>query len=395
MKKLFYSKVENIELSDKNTKRRLILAVVFGIIAAVSLTYSFSLLFSKESGWQTVESSAKLSCADEFVLQYEFSENSTAEYKKLTSLYSTLTESAYKLFCADTSYENYENPHYISMNPNTDIETDPALYSALELLKDRREIYYAPIYSEYYSLCFSQDDYEAAQFDPHTDAAQKDYIDSLLTFLNNENHIKLEFLGNNRICLHVSEEYLEFAKENGITSFIDFGFMKNAFIADYIASELEKNGYTKGILTSSDGYIRNLSDSYTIYPINDRVKNTVYNAANAEFPGKTNVVCFRDFMLNSLDKNRYYEYANGIIRTPYIGSDGLCHNSISSLILFSNKKSCAELLLEGLDTYICDEFDETILESDRIWCKDFKIHVYGDVNIGQVYSDDVSYTVVK
>lgn len=393
MKKTDYPKVEQVELSDKNTKRRLIGAVVFGIIAAISIAFAVSRLLTTEPGWQTITSSAKESCGGEFVLQYEFGENATAVSRQVTNLYTSLTESAYKLFNADTSFENVRNLRYISLNPNLEIEIEPELYSALELMKERREIFYAPIYDEYSSLYFSQTDSEAAAFDPEFDADERKYVDELLEFVNDPDSISLEFLGQNRVRLNVSDSYLAYAKEFGIKVFVDFGWMKNAFIADYIAEKLTESGFWNGVLTSFDGFVRNLSTGSFVYPINDRVGGNVYNAANAQFPGGTNVVCFRDFMLNRLDTAHYYEYSDGTIRTPYIGSDGRCHEAVSELILFSGEKSCAALLLEGLDVYVRDDFDDRQLSSGRIWCRDYTINSVGNVTIGQIYSGDVVYTL--
>lgn len=96
MKKTDYPKVEQVELSDKNTKRRLIGAVVFGIIAAISIAFAVSRLLTTEPGWQTITSSAKESCGGEFVLQYEFGENATAVSRQVTNLYTSLTESSYR-----------------------------------------------------------------------------------------------------------------------------------------------------------------------------------------------------------------------------------------------------------------------------------------------------------
>ena len=395
MRKNYYPKVEHIELSDKNTKRRLIAAVVFGIIAVIAIVISVSRLMTTEPGWQNVTSQSKEPYASEFVFQYEFGKNATAENRQLTSYYTELTGTAYKLFSSDKSFENIANLRFLSLNPNKEIELDPALYSALKRMDDRRELFYAPIYSEYSSLYFSQTDSEAVAFDPEFDAEEKKFIDELLAFVNDPGMISLEFLGNNKVNLRISDEYLSFANENEIKEFISFGWMKNAFVIDYLADNLSARGFTKGILTSFEGFVRNLSDTTFVYPINDRVGNTVYNAANAEIPAKNSLVCFRDFMLNSQDTQNYYEYSDGTTRTPYIGADGRCHSSISSLILYSDSKSCSELLLEGLDIYVADEFNENLIKSDSIYCENFVIHASGDAEIGQIYSKDKVYTLRK
>lgn len=366
MKRLQYPKVEHIELSDKNTKRRLILAVVFGIIAAVSLVTAFTQLLGTEPGWQTVEASGKDTCAEEFVLQYYFEKNASAQMKLVKSSYSELASEAHKLFNSDTAYENVVNLKFISLNPNTQLEVDHALYSAFEKLKDRRELYLAPIAEQYSSLCFSQTDSEAAQFDPELDEASREYIDLLLGYVNDEDSIYLELLGYDRLILHVSQDYLDFAKENSITALISLGWMKNAFIADHIADGLESFGFTDGILTSHDGYVRCLSSESFVYPISYRDGMTVYSDEELEFSGKTNVVCFRDFELNKLDDGSYYVYSDGAVRTPYIGSDGRCHASTSTLILYSSERSCAELLLEGIEVYMAQIFDPSPLKSGYV-----------------------------
>lgn len=367
MKRLQYPKVEHIELSDKNTKRRLILAVVFGIIAAVSLVTAFTQLLSTEPGWQTVEVSGKDSCAEDFVLQYNFGKNAAAEMKLVKSRYSSLLTEAYKLFNSEKSFENVINLRFISLNPNTELKLEHALYSALERLEGRRELYFAPIYSEYLSLCFSQSDLEAEQFDPELNADEREYIDSLLTFVNDEASIKLELLGNDRVILRVSNEYLELAKENSIVSFITLGWFENAFIADYVAERLEADGYTNGILTSHEGFVRCLSSESFYYPISYREGMTVYRDEELELSGGSSVVCFRDFELTKLDDGSYYAYSNGRMITPYIGSDGRSHASVSTLILHSTERSCAELLLEGIDVYMADTLDTSSLESDFIY----------------------------
>ena len=62
---------------------------------------------------------------------------------------------------------------------------------------------------------------------------------------------RVELLGEGRIRLFVSREYLEFARREGVECFIDFEWMRNAFIIDYLARELAAQGYTSGVLLSA------------------------------------------------------------------------------------------------------------------------------------------------
>ena len=97
--------------------------------------------------------------------------------------------------------------------------------------------------------------------------------------------IDLKLLDNNKIILFVSEDYLSYADETGFSNFIDFSFMKNAVIIDYVADLMQKNGYTAGSITSYDGFTRNLDNSNTsyTYTIFDRVGQTVYTAASMQY----------------------------------------------------------------------------------------------------------------
>ena len=75
-------------------------------------------------------------------------------------------------------------------------------------------------------------------------------------------------LGDNKVCLNVSDEYLAFLQENGVDSLIDFGWLKNAFVVDYLAEVMIARGYTLGAITSYDGYTRNFDSLNTEYAFN-------------------------------------------------------------------------------------------------------------------------------
>ena len=263
------------------------------------------------------------------------------------------------------------------------------------------------------------------------------YFEEFLTYANDPDAVDLELLGDNRVRLHVSEEYLAFAAENGIDSFIDFYWMKNAFIVDYLAESLADAGFTNGSISSYDGFVRNLDERDVSYSFNiyDRVitgaessgadgQVMAENAANGfgsgdvpsdvqnseteplqstaprsneaesaqavvgnnetqqtavtkapagqilqlaimQYYGPVSLVYLHDYAITSLDQQRYYQMADGEMRTPYIDPlDGLCRNSISSLVSYSYDGSvgCADILLALIPVYIADEFDADAVE---------------------------------
>ena len=64
--------VKHIELDEKKIKPRLILTIVFFIIAIIAITYGVVSMNSTDDGWRTVEASSKLdgSCLPEIAFQY-------------------------------------------------------------------------------------------------------------------------------------------------------------------------------------------------------------------------------------------------------------------------------------------------------------------------------------
>ena len=60
--------------------------------------------------------------------------------------------------------------------------------------------------------------------------------------------------GENQVCLHVSDAYQAYAAEMGYTAYLDFFWMKNAFLIDYLADTIRGEGYQLGIISSKDGF---------------------------------------------------------------------------------------------------------------------------------------------
>ena len=205
--------------------------------------------------------------------------------------------------------------------------------------------------------------------------------------------MNLELLGEGRVRLFVSREYLAYAQENGIDSFIDFYWMKNAFVADYLAESLIEAGYTRGSISSYDGFVRNLDGRDVSYSFNlyDRVAPgeaasreetgdeagqgqgpdgagtdaQILRLATLQYKGPASLVYLRDYPVTSMDQ-RYYRMADGQMRTAYIDPrDGLCHSSLGSLVSYSYSSTlgCADVLLSVLPVYMADAFDPEAAEA--------------------------------
>ncbi len=386
--------VNKIELSTKYRRLRLILAVVFLVAGAFFIAYGVANLSSKDPGWSEISvNSSELNCGDDFVFLYCLGEggtSATAENKALTACYSEASEHAFRLFTNDVEYEKVHNMYYINRHLNEEVEVDAVLYRAFSLIQESgdRSLYLAPVYEQYKGLFHCTEEYQAVEYDPYLNREVADYYAAIVQFANDSRMINLELLGENRICLRVAEEYLSFATENEVESFIDFYWMKNAFIVDYLAEEILSAGYSRGCISSADGFIRNLDRSgesyaYTFY---DREGSMIYPAASVQYKGPSSIVYLRDYALNNAQQY-YYVYSNGECRTPYLDAqDGFCKSASSDLACYSGELGCSEILLEMIPVYIADSLQKDSLSRLRgggifsIYSEDRKIY-YNDVDL--------------
>ncbi|MCM1298629.1 MAG: hypothetical protein NC203_00135 [Firmicutes bacterium] len=366
--------VQRIELSEDNVKKRAIAAVLFLLIGVGLLVYCFMNFLSPGGGWTTIEANRNESDSTEFVFQYYLGAsgvNASAENKAVTALYNEITRTQYCLFHEIEGFDNIVNIYSINRSPNKELTVDPALYKVFSQFKEHnsRYIYLAPIYEQYNDLFFCTDDSQLSDFDPVAYPKVKSSYESTLRFVNDPDSVEIQLLGDNKIKLFVSDEYLKYAEEEGITDFIGLMWLKNAFAVDYIADEMTSRGYCFGSVSSYDGFVRNFDSlSSTDYTFNlfdqPTAGGEIYQASAMQYLNRISIVFLRDYDLNSLDVQHYYKLQNGEVRTPYLDiNDALPKSSLNNLVSYSKDKGCAEILLEILPLYIDRSFDEAALNS--------------------------------
>lgn len=363
--------VKKVELSEKNIVIRIIAVIVLLVIGALGITYGISQLTSKTSGWITVtaDDATKGNCSDDFVFLYDMGEGNVAERRAIMKLYSEVTSDAYKYFSADEEFENINNVYMINANPNKELQIPGELYKAFELLEknEAEYLYLGPIYNQLNSVFMSTTDEEAEVFDPYHNEEVLEFFQSQLLYINDRDAIRLELLSDNKVILHVSDEYLSYANTNGIDTFIDFFWMKNAFIIDMIADRLIDKGYTKGTLSSYDGFQRVLYDSKEVFATSmyDTSLEKAVIAASMRRAGMNNTVTFRNYVLSpSKDSAHYYVYADGATVNSYVdATDGMYKSALNTYIGYSKTLSCAQILLSMAPSYIAGEFDASVIHA--------------------------------
>ena len=346
--------VKRIEISQTNTTVRIILVAVLLAVGLTLIGWGIYSAFRTETGWQEIEAnSQKINCSQEFSLHYNISTG--AERKALIRIYTQLVEDGYTIFSTGLDGLNEK--------PGEAVTVDPALYRALTqiMASGNRCLYLGPAYAEYDRVFLCQTREEAAQYDPLRNEELKAYLAQVAAFAADPETVRLEAVGENQLRLCLSDGYKAFAQEQGITRFLDFGWMRNAFIVDYMAQTLMDAGYTRGFLSSYDGFTRNLDTTDTGYSMNvfDRIGNVAYVPAVFEYKAPAALVFLRNYPLDQRDEWHYFAVSDErIITTMVDPSDGLCKSATDNVLSYSQKGGCADMVLALSRYYLADTWDE-------------------------------------
>lgn len=373
--------VTRIDLSGENFTLRWILVVLLILIVATCLVIGINSMMQTETGWTEIEvSSSEINCSQDFRLNYELGvsgESATVENKLLSSLYSKATEDGYLIFSAHTLKDGVHNVAYLNDHVNETVTVEPVLYEALELIVryDNRNIFLAPVNVEYSRVFSASSDPEAESFYPGTNSEAAAYAAELASYAGNPDMISLELLDNNQVRLNLAEEYLTYAQTEEIEIFLDFSWMTNAFIIDYIADILTESGYTNGFLSSYDGYTRNL-DTEEPYKLNvfDYHNGSIYTPAVMSYTAPMNMVSLRCYPMTEEDQWHYYLFDSKEIATIFVDpADGMDKCSTADLLGYSRNTGCAEMLMQLIPVFISEELDIARLQAlsedglDTIW----------------------------
>lgn len=401
---------KTIELSEDHIKKRWFFVAAFLVLGLVAFGIFINDWLTDDPGWVEIEVSAsELHCGEDFIFSYYIGGSDlspTDEKKQVTALYSQAAVQAYRLFDRHTSYEGTVNLHTLNASPNQTHTVDPVLYNALSLLEREggRLAYLGALAAEYGSSFYGQEDPYAAEWNPYVNAEFAAYCQRLADFARDPASVQLELGENFTVTLRVSEEYLAFARENDISVFVDLHRMKNAFVIDYFADLLAKNGFTNGCISSYDGYVRNLDRRGISYSLNlfSLRGVEVYSAARMEYSQPGAMVSLRAYPLGEKDAKSFCTLPDGKIITPYLDpADGLYRSAVNELVTYTAEMGCAELLLRMLPIYTADTLNGAALEGMTeagifwVWFEDTVIRK-NDPNLvlKDLYGDEeITYTI--
>ena len=353
---------ERESLFSRKNLLRLIAAGILIAVAASAFAYGVGKLFSAESGYRTVECTAnKTNCSGDFIFTYQLGISGispTAELKAVTNLYNEKAAYYYRLFHASEQFEDVVNVASLNAAPNTELRLPPELYASLEqaTADPGRNVYLGPIFAYYDTLFASSYDEDAATWDPAENPELKAEYEKTLVFARDPAQIRLELKGDCTAALFVSEAYLAFAGEVGIRSFLDFSWMKNAFIADRFAEDLTAAGYVHGVISSRDGFIRKLEpgDTAYVYDMFAERGGKLEAAGRLVYGGAAAICSLHPYILDDTERQFVYVYADGRRVTRYISAEDGLSRDTAAAVTFSADRGCAELLLSVLPYYLED-----------------------------------------
>lgn len=394
--------VEKIELSEKYIKPRGILALLCLILGLGLMGYGLMSALDTEPTWQEITATSNdPHCGGDFQLMYDFTDaggGASTQEKALTGLYSQAAVTGYRLFSPDILEKGVGNVAWLNAHVNETVTLEPGLYKALEQVVSSgdRQVFLAPAAEQYRHVFTSVTDQEAAEFDPAENGEVGQWFSDLAAFVSDPAAVNVVLYGNNQAMLSVSEGYLTFARENEITCFLDFGWMTNAFLADYLADCLIAQGFTQGYLTSKDGFTRNLDDEKEYYVnLMTGAGTDLVSPGQMVYKAPASLVMLRRFSLEAGDS---YTYASGRAVTAYLDPvDCRSKTAADSLLAYSAEAGCGQLLLQITHLYAADVLDAGALSGLRdqgtyaLWIQDGKV-TYNDPTLKLELRKDGGYT---
>ena len=395
--------VQKIELSENYIKPRGILALLCLILGIALMGYGLMSALDTEPTWQQIEASSNdPHCGQDFQLMYDFTGaggSANTQEKALTNLYSQAAVTGYRLFSPEYLEEGFGNVAWLNAHVNETVTLEPGLYKALAqvVASGDRQVFLAPAAEQYRHVFTAVTDQEAAEFDPAKNPQVGQWFSSLAAYVSDPAAVSVVLSGENQAMLSVSEEYLAFARENEITRFLDFGWMTNAFLADFLADTLTESGFTKGYLTSNDGFTRNLDSNGQEYYVNLMAGQGTILVSPGQMVCKApaSLVTLRRFSLETGDS---YTYATGETVTAYLDpADCRSKAAAESLLAYSAQAGCGELLLQVTGLYTAESLDTQALAALRevgtytLWCQEGTVF-YNDPSLKLDLRKDGSYT---
>ena len=320
-------KKQEIQINRKNIVLRVILFLFFLTVGVTLIALYFTGVLQFQKGYSKIEIIPENQNikADKIVYYAYFDGNSLSVRQNVKNLQGFYSPKANYVLMLTDEYANYEsrnNLKTIADNEGKEVEVDEVLYKILQdaYTKSKEEKNYSLLGYKLFlqwDVIIGLDGLSLINSDPSVNPETKALLENQVQVIKEES--KREFLSfRNKdekffVKASFTSEYKNILDDND--PLLSLGILKDAYIIDYLASQLEREGNKDGFLISSDGYIKALSEyqggSYNLYDIYDdkisQVGSIVINKNESHCR-----YAFFDYY-----KSMYYSI-NGQIRYPLV-----------------------------------------------------------------------------
>ena len=324
--------MSDVNVTGKHIKLRIALTIIFFIIAVAAITIGVVSIGNNEEGFYVLEADDNEKIggyAKGYTTTLYFTGKSRQIKDKVNEANKIYTDSlqyTYQMYDDKVEHPGYSSLSVINDNINKDVDVTPELYTLLEDLltksvaSNNYSIYADPLY-EYWDLLFSLTKLDQENNDPKNNLDYKNRLETILSYIHNENHVKLNLLGDNKVHLHVSEEYAKFREDNDLSfSYISMNVLKDAYRVSDLAQKLTEYGYVAGYITTSSGMLVSLKDNEKpTYVLYDKENGQTGKYAVASFVSPSSATSLRRYASgSSVDYVPYYVLNDGTIRNAVI-----------------------------------------------------------------------------
>ena len=320
-------KKQEIQINRKNIVLRVIFFLFFLTVGVTFIALYFTGVLQFQKGYSKIEIIPENQNikADKIVYYAYFDGNSLSVRQNVKNLQGFYSPKANYVLMLTDEYANYEsrnNLKTIADNEGKEVEVDEVLYKILQdaYTKSKEEKNYSLLGYKLFlqwDVIIGLDGLSLINSDPSVNPETKALLENQVQVIKEES--KREFLSfRNKdekffVKASFTSEYKNILDDND--PLLSLGILKDAYIIDYLASQLEREGNKDGFLISSDGYIKALSEyqggSYNLYDIYDdkisQVGSIVINKNESHCR-----YAFFDYY-----KSMYYSI-NGQIRYPLV-----------------------------------------------------------------------------
>lgn len=360
-------KEQNYTLSTKHFKLRMVAFILVLIVAVGAFGYGFSNMGKMEPGYYEITESADkeaLLYGNGITLTYLFTGESDAikeEKNRVEAAYSAALNRAYKLLDADNHYEGYQNIAVLNENVGQDVEVSDELYAILKdayektLERQGYNMFAGAFYAHWNEILILE---EPAEFDPLLQDEEAGRLSALAEKMNTQDNFALAFSedGTNRVRLEVSQDYIDFCRENEEKEvYIDLNLLHDAYLMEIVVSALENAGYSDGFMTTDSGLTVSLSGlkggEYSFYSLKGNAVSSMLMIAAEQGSVFSE---FRNFAF-SADEDCFYTLAKDgelYYRSPYVMADeeGF-HNIVLSSCVVGVEKKISEAVYRNIQIH--------------------------------------------